>query len=132
MAHRLSRRQLARYSAEQLLAGVSQKLVSERLAAYLLDTRRMKEIDLLAQDILTYLAQSGTVVATVTSAFELAESTRQSLRDLIEHQTGARHISFNEHVDPTVLGGVRIELPGQELDATVARKLNQLKSIGVK
>lgn len=132
MAHRLSRRQLARHSAEQLLAGVSQKVVSERLAAYLIESRRMKEVDLLAQDIATYLAQNGTVIATVTSAFELAEATQKSLRELITKQTGATQISLEQKIDPTVLGGVKLELPGQELDATVARKLNQLKSIGVK
>jgi F0F1-type ATP synthase delta subunit len=128
MAHRISRRLLARHLGEQLLAGVSQKEVATSLAAYLVESRRTKEITLIIDDITAYLAENGVVVASVTSAFDLADSTKQALKVLIEQSTGAKKIELEETVDPSVLGGVKLALPGRELDATIARKLNQLRA----
>jgi len=35
---------------------------------------------------------------------------------------------MTEVVDKTVLGGVKLALPGRELDTTIARSLNQLRA----
>lgn len=128
MAHRISRRLLARHLGEQLLAGTSQKEVATSLAAYLIDSRRTKEITLIIDDITAYLAENGVVVASVTSAFDLADSTKQALKALVEQATDAKKIELEEMVDPSVLGGVKLALPGRELDATIARKLSQLRA----
>lgn len=128
MAYRLSRRSLARHSAEQLLAGVSQKTVLEQVAAYLIESHRIKELELIVQDIIAYLAKQGTVVANITSAFDLSDATNTALKQFIAEKTGATDITLTETIDPSVLGGVKVELPGQELDTTIIRKLTHLRA----
>ena len=128
MASRISRRLLARHAGEQLLSGVSQATVVEGLAAFLIDNHRIKEASLIVDDITRYLADHGMVVAEVTSAFSLVESTKEALRSLIERETGAKNIELTESVDHSVLGGVKLALPGRELDTTIARKLHQLRA----
>jgi F-type H+-transporting ATPase subunit delta len=128
VAGRISRRLLARHAGEQLLSGARQETVIKEVAAYLIENRRTKEADLIVDDITRYLADHGVVVAEATSAFGLAEATKQAIRSLIERETGAKNVELKESVDKSVLGGVKLALPGRELDTTIARKLSQLRA----
>ena len=49
MAIRLSRRKIASFYADEILAGRAD--VTKRLAAFLLDTRRTRELPLIVRDI---------------------------------------------------------------------------------
>jgi F0F1-type ATP synthase delta subunit len=128
VAGRISRRLLARHAGEQLLSGARQETVVKELAAYLIENHRAKEADLIIDDITRYLADHGVVIAEVTSAFGLAEATKEALKALITKETGAKDVELTEAIDKTVLGGVKLALPGRELDTTIARKLNQLRA----
>ena len=44
-------------------------------------------------------------------------------RSFIRRATGAQKIELTDIVDPGVIGGARIEIPGSELDSTVRTKL---------
>ena len=70
MAQRLSRRKIAAHYADELLAG--KKDVARNLAAYLVDTRRVRELDLIVRDIESALTDRGTLLADVTSARKLS------------------------------------------------------------
>ena len=69
MAERISRRSLAEYIADRLVAGDT--TVIEQLAAYLIETRRTKQVDLYVSDIEYALIDRGVVIADVTSAHHL-------------------------------------------------------------
>lgn len=129
MAMRLSRRKLASYLADELVAG--KKDVPARLAAFLVDTKRMRELPLIIRDIEDALATRGIVVADVDSARELNSTTMKLLESFVKDQTSARYVHFRTSVDETLLGGVRVNVPGQELDATLRRKLANLKATKV-
>ena len=129
MAIRLSRRKLASYLAEELVAG--KKDVPTRLAAFLVDTKRMRELPLIIRDIEDALATRGIVVADVDSAYELNAATMKLLESFVKDQTKAKQVHFRTSVDETLLGGVRVNVPGQELDATLRRKLTNLKATKV-
>lgn len=124
MTARLSRRKLARYAAAQYAAGVS---VTGQLAAYLVETRRYRELDRLVRDIESELARLGIAVADVTTAGQLSHDMKAAVSDLITAKTGAADIRLREHQDPTVLGGVRVDLPDESLDATIQRKLATIR-----
>lgn len=128
MAHHISRRLLARHIGEQLLGGASQASTVKELAAFLVENRRVDEAELIVEDIARYMADHGVVVASVTSAFNLSDATKDALKSLIEKETGARDVEMTETVDRRVLGGVKLALPGRELDTTIARSLNQLRA----
>lgn len=120
---RLSRRRIAAYFADELVAG---RDVTGPLAAYLVETRRTREYELIVRDIEAALAQRGTLIANVVSARELAADTRKTITDYLKQRSGVASVEIRSNVDPYLLGGVRIETPGQRLDATLRHKLNQL------
>lgn len=127
MAVRLSRLKLSRYYAAALAGGADAKKLATQLAAYLIDTKRTKELEMIVSDIEYQMSLKGVVVANVTSAHTLDEIAKTALIDLIRRNTDATKIRLNEHLDPTVLGGVKLRFTGTELDTTIARRLTTLK-----
>ena len=128
MAIRLSRRKITGYIAQQLAAGADVEQLVRQLAAFLIDSRRTNEVSLVVRDIEYELTKQGIVLARVTSAFNLTEATRLAVTKLIEDKTGAQQVQLHQFIDPGVLGGVKIDLPGSQLDATIARKLTLLRT----
>jgi len=128
MARKLSRRALALHVASHLVNGKPQKEVARQLAAYLIWSRRTKELNMIVRDIHFYLAEQGHVSGTVTSAHELSAATLKEIKAFAKEKTGAAHISLETTVDPALLGGIKLEVPGYELDSTIARQLTTLKT----
>lgn len=120
---KLSRRKIAAYFADELLAG---KNVSKQLAAYLIESNRTREAGLLVRDIEAALAERGTLLADVASGRELSSDTQATIKTYLKQKTGAATVHIRSHVDPYLLGGVRIDTPGERLDATLRHRLNQL------
>lgn len=119
MADKLSRRKLAKYVADRSDSSKTLADALKHVAAYLVDARRVRELTLVVRAIEDELAARGMVIATVTSARPLDATLRTSVETLID----AKKLSIKEHVDPSVIGGVRIETPGSKLDATIQTKL---------
>lgn len=128
MATRLSRRKITGYIADQLIAGVQTKTLIRQLAAFLIDNRRTKELELVVRDIEYELKKRGTVMTRVTSAHDLSTATQKAIKQLIQDKTDAKRIELEQFIDPSVLGGVKIDLPGLQLDATIARRLTTLRT----
>jgi F0F1-type ATP synthase delta subunit len=124
MAIRLSRRKIADYAATQLLAGEPTLSVLRSVAAYLIDARRTREIDLLVRDIEDALATRGHVVADVASAHPL----NQALKDEIARLVDGKTLQLRESVDSSLLGGIRINVPGKRFDGTIRHKLTALRA----
>ncbi len=128
MARTLSRRSIANYIGDELLRGASTKSVASLLAAYLVETKRTKELHLIVHDIASHLSDKGFVTGTITSAHELSSETEAALTAFVKTKTGAAKLQLDHRIDNTVLGGVKVDLPGKELDATIARQLTILKT----
>ena len=119
MSSRISRRKLAQFVVD---ASTSQQAIGvaiKELAAYLIDSRRLREIDLVVRAIEDEFAVRGTVVARVSSARPLTDSLRES----IVKRLAAPKVQLVEVVNEDLIGGVRIETPDKLLDATIKRKL---------
>jgi len=125
---RLSRRAIATYVAQQLTTGTDSKKVVLQLAAYLVDTRRTKELSLIIRDIQFYLSEAGSVSGVITTATTLTAETKKAVEKYIKQQTGATTVALDSFIDPSVIGGVKVSIPGRELDATVSRNLTILKT----
>jgi F-type H+-transporting ATPase subunit delta len=124
MAARVSRRKIALYVTRQLLEGAKQKAVMKEVAAFLVETRRTRELDLVIRDIEGELAASGIVVADVLSAYPLADELKKEVGRLV----GAKDLQLRETIDPSVLGGMRVSVPGRRFDGTIRHKLEALKA----
>lgn len=125
----LTRRQLARYAAGQLVAG-NQSVIDE-LAAYLLDERRVKELELLVSDIENELVVRGVAVAHVMTARTLEVTLRTKLNSRLKKELGVDEVYMNETIEPELIGGFKVRAAGREIDASLSRKINQLKTMKV-
>jgi F0F1-type ATP synthase delta subunit len=120
---RLSRRKIAAYFADELIAG---RNVTKPLAAYLVETKRIREAELVVRDIESALADRGVLLADVATSRELAADIQQVVADYLKQSIGAVDVTIRSQVDPHLLGGIRIETPGRRLDATLRHRLDQL------
>lgn len=73
-----------------------------------------------------YNADHGIVEAMVTSAVPLSAEEREKLLARLQAKTG-KTIHLTEKTDPSVLGGLRLDLAGERLDGTVQRRLELLR-----
>lgn len=126
MAQRLSRRKIAAYFAGRLVDG--KKTALHELAAYLVDSHRERELDLIVRDIETALAERGVLLADVASSHGLSAAAKKDVQVYLQTKTGADEVYLRETIDPELLGGLRVATPDSELDATLRQRLNQLKA----
>jgi F0F1-type ATP synthase delta subunit len=127
MARKISRRSLAMYVATNLI-NQRRAVVVKQLAAYLVETRRTKELDMIVRDINFYLSEVGITSATLTSAYDLSTETKKAIEKFIVQKMKSSEVAIETRVDPTLLGGIKISLPGYELDQTIAHQLTVLKT----
>ena len=79
------------------------------------------------RDIEAMLVDAGTAVGTVISARPLSSSALSTIETFIKQQNDhIKTVVLREKVDETLIGGVRLEIPGHQLDASVKAKLEQL------
>lgn len=124
MANVVSRRKLS-VAVVDRIEKIGVKKAVDELAAYLLSTGRTREANLLVRDIEAELAARGTTPATVISARPLTDDLKKAVKGML----GKGTVELREIVDESVLGGIRIELPGLAYDGTVARKLTALRGL---
>lgn len=128
MAQRLSRRSVANYIADEWIKGTDRSRLVSQLAAYLVESRRISEAALFIRDIEEALAERGQVVARIASAKPLGDQLETTLTRQIKSDLKADTVEIDASVDPSLLGGVRVELPGFEYDNTLRRRLQALRS----
>ena len=126
----VSRKKLAKYAAEQILAG--NDAVLEEIAGLLIYEKHEREVDLLVRDIEAELAERGEIVASVESARALDDNTRRKIEQFLATVASDKNskpkVSLRESIDPTLIGGFKLRTPTATLDATVLKKLNDLRA----
>lgn len=124
----ISRRVLVRTIVDQLESEKTAD-VMKRLAAYVIENKLSKQIELILADIEAELTRRKVVIADVTSARPLVEASREAIIDYIRGLTNVQNPELRESVDETLLGGVVIKVAGTELDSSLKTKLQRLKTI---
>ncbi len=121
-----SRRQLARHAAQRIADG-DQSIITE-LAAFIVEQKREREIELIVRDIEHELQSNGIIVADITTARTLDGANRTSIEETLKRLYGSMQVAIRSHVDPSVIGGVKLDTAAGSLDNTIARKLTKLKT----
>ncbi|MDN5976426.1 F0F1 ATP synthase subunit delta [Acidipropionibacterium jensenii] len=116
------RRELVR----SLLADRSTSQTGELAARAVPTTGRAHYEQVLARYLELSADLRGASIAVVTTARALSTAQREEMVNQLERITG-HHIDLRETVDPSVLGGARINLPDEVIDGTVARRLDQAR-----
>jgi F-type H+-transporting ATPase subunit delta len=119
-----TRTQVAEYVADHL--ATDRPAVLRSAAAWLVSKGRGRQASYLARDVATVLAGRSYVLARVTTARPLSAETRAAVEAFVRAETGARDLELDATVDPAVIGGVRLEIPTAELDATVRQRLAKI------
>lgn len=124
------RSKLARLIADKTLQqGVSKELARE-IAAYLLAERRVQEVDSILRDVAADWAEAGIVEVLAYSAHPLTEAIEAEIMTQVKRiYPAATEVRITEVPDPEVLGGVRLQLPNQQLDLSIEAKLNRFKQL---
>lgn len=126
----VSRRKLAKYAAEQIIAG--NDTIMEEIASLLVYEKRQCDIELLVRDVEAELAEHGEIVASVESARKLDVDTKREIEKYLMSAVGANNnkskVTLKESIDPTLIGGFKLRTPTATLDATIAKKLNDLRA----
>lgn len=123
-----SRRKLARTVVDRMETHGYKTALSE-LAAYILTHRLKGGAKMIISDIEAELASRGRVVARVVSARPLDDELRDALRTLVTNHTDAQEVVLREQINPELIGGLQLSAAGYELDASIASKIKQLRTL---
>jgi F-type H+-transporting ATPase subunit delta len=69
-------------------------------------------------------AQAGVVMLDVTTAHPLSDELRKNISAAFD---GAASVEMHEHVDPSLVGGIKIKHGNTVLDGTIKTQLAQLR-----
>lgn len=120
----MTRMEVARYVAQNLSQGRTQAL--NEAAAWLISGGQVRQARYLASDVARIVAKSGYLYIVVTTAQPLSSDTKAKIESYLKTVTGAITIEMSEIINPSIIGGVRIETPTAVLDGTVYTKLANL------
>lgn len=119
---------IARAVLADLHSGKTMATVTQSVAAYLLEERRLGDLGAILRDVERQLLQTeNKLYVRVSSAHALSTEAIASIRQTFADQTKAKHIIIEQTINPDVIGGVRCETAEQRLDLTVRRQLQRLK-----
>ncbi len=119
-----TRTQVAQYLTGKLTNDRTEAV--REAAAWLVATGRERQARYLARDVAKALSDDGYVFAHVTTARPVTTQTRAAVEQFLRTETGVRELELEFAVDERVIGGLRLETPTAQLDATVSHKLAKL------
>jgi F-type H+-transporting ATPase subunit delta len=124
------------YSAEAKKGVLRQVLGSQvhpftlNFLLVLVDRGRISFLEPVCQQFRVLLRQlKKTVLAEVTSAVDLSDEQRESIRQRVLAMTQAEQVEFEVRIDPELMGGVIIKVGSQVIDASLR---SQLRRIGMR
>jgi F0F1-type ATP synthase delta subunit len=124
------RTRIAGVIADRTLKKGMSKRLSREVAAYLLNERRVNELDSVLRDVQADWAEAGYVEVIASSAHGLTAGNKAAITKRIKQlYPQAKWIIITEVYDPEVIGGVRLNLPDRQLDLSVQAKLNKFKQL---
>jgi F-type H+-transporting ATPase subunit delta len=125
--NKLSNRRLARGFVAHLKTGKSPKTLIDMLAAEIVETKQISKVDLIVAEIAHELeVQMSTTNATVYSARQISNALKVEIKNLIKQVSGTDSVVLEEKIEPSLLGGVKIETPEREIDLSIRRKLETI------
>ncbi len=128
----ITRKELAEVIGSKTLQIKDRQQLANSIAAYLASDLKTKSINLdsLMRDVMQYRLEHGIVEAVAVSAHELDDRVISDIKSLLkEHFPDAKSVLVDQKIDASLVGGVRIELPQENLDLSVRSKLNLFKRL---
>ena len=104
--------------------------LAQEIAAYLLETGQTADLESLMRDIIVYRSKHGVVEASATSAHTLSNQDIADIKQILHAEyPKAKSLLVDQTEDPDMIGGVKLDMPGEQLDLTVRAKVNTFKRL---
>ncbi|MBW3569414.1 F0F1 ATP synthase subunit delta [Candidatus Parcubacteria bacterium] len=125
---KFERRKLASEIARRMQTG---QPVAHEVAAYLIDSGKTSELNSLLRDVTDIRCdQSAIIELTATSAFPLSSEQISEIESLVKKRyPTVKQVVIHNELNPDVIGGISLSLPGASLDLTIRAKLNKLRTL---
>lgn len=108
-------------------ADSSRKLYADFLKL-LVENRRLGMAESIARAYIgIYREENNIKVVRLTVAAPIPASEEERLKTLIERHIGGATMEFSQNVDPSLIGGFRVTVDNERLDATISNELKQLR-----
>ncbi|HSX46841.1 MAG TPA: F0F1 ATP synthase subunit delta [Patescibacteria group bacterium] len=121
---------LAEAIAEKTMALRETQQLAHEIAAYLLVEGRVNELESILRDIMQYRADHGVLEAEVVTAHDIQPHVLDEVKSILKtSHPHAKSIELDTRLEPTVVGGLRVDMANEQLDMTVARKLATFKRL---
>lgn len=129
-----TRHRLAQYIADHSQSDGDRRKLAREVAALLLTDHGTAELDSLLRDVRRLrLDQHGILDVTVVSAHEVTDRVLADVRQVLKSEfPGVKQVMVSTRIEPSVIGGIRLEMPDEELNLTVRRKLAIFRHLTVK
>ena len=112
-----------------LLAAAGEKdEIFDRFVLLILSQKRVEFANammLAYRDI--YRRENNISQAKITTAVKLDEARMKKLRDLVKNAFKDSELEFSEAVDPSLIGGFKIDVDSVRMDASLSNELEQLR-----
>lgn len=110
----------------ELFANAAEEVVNT--LKLLVDTKRIHEVVAVAEDYATLAAEAqGKAQAVVYSTRELSDEERESISQAFAKRVGKESLAITNEIDPSLLGGIRVQIGNHIYDSTVLNKLARLE-----
>ncbi len=127
---KFARADLAAVIGEKTLHVSDIRTLAREVAAYLLEEKRSQELESLMRDVLAYREAHGVIEAEVAIAHDLSDDVLREVKSVIkEHYPEAKKVLVHNHVDTSVVGGLKVTLANDQLDMSVRKQLDTFKRL---
>lgn len=127
---KVPRHTLATAIAERTMHVHDSKLLAREVAAYLLMERRTADLESILRDIMQYRTDHGVLEAEVVTAHEVHQRVLTDVKELLRAAyPKAKTVHVGTRQDPSVIGGLRIDMANQQLDLSIKSKLATFKRL---
>ena len=126
---KISTNQLAKTIASYSLGSKEEpKKIASEIAAYLLEEKRVNQLDSLLRDVQKFWAESGYVNIIARVARPLPEVAYNQLATPFKNKEKShKTVMVSPLVDPSIIGGASLELSEERLDLSIANRMRLFK-----
>lgn len=94
----------------------------------LVNNSRLGMVEAIARAYISLYREANNIkVVHVTSAAKLSSEEEERLRAMIERHIGGAVMEYSSDIDPTLIGGFRVSVDNERLDASISNELKQLR-----
>lgn len=118
--------------AKAVFEGLKQKpdlkVFAQNLEKFLVKKKMLPQANIILDKVSRlYDADSGVVKAKLITAQDLAAQDRSQIIDVLKSRYGVGEVVLEEVVDPSLIGGFRVEVFDEVLDVSILNKLKKLQ-----